>query len=252
MKPVIYVINIDSSVDRLAATTERLASQDIEFTRISAVVGKLLSEEEIHRHYSNELNKKNYYKDLTPAQIGCYLSHREAWKRIAEGEDDWGIVLEDDFNVVGDINLAIDSINKLSVSWQLIKLAAYQGRERKVAFSTPVDNGFNLVIHKKPMSGGAATAITKEAAKQLLKATEKFGRPCDTDLQHFWETQVKVMSLLPYVIEQDMEFESTISAKKVDRKKRVFRRVVQQLNSLVFNTVHVKSQISALKKEMKG
>ena len=252
MKPIIYVINIDASVDRLNATTERLAAQDITFTRISAVVGKELSEEEISRHYSKDLNKRKYYKDLTPAQIGCFLSHREAWKRIAEGEGDWGIVLEDDFNVIGDINLAIETINNLKVSWQLIKLAAYQSRERKVAFSTPVDHRFNLVVHKKPMSGGAATAITKQAAKQLLSATEKFGRPCDTELQHFWETKVKVMSLMPYVIEQDMTFESTISAKKIRRKKRIFGKVIQQSTDLILNSVNVHNQVTELRKDVEN
>jgi glycosyl transferase family 25 len=69
------------------------------------------------------------------------------------------------------------------------------------------------------MSVGAATALTKVAAKKILIASDTFGRPYYTDIQNFWETGVNVLSLMPYPIAQDMTFESTISAKKECRKK---------------------------------
>jgi glycosyl transferase family 25 len=32
-----------------------------------------------------------------PAEIGCYLSHMKAWRRIAEDEAPGGFIFEDDF-----------------------------------------------------------------------------------------------------------------------------------------------------------
>jgi glycosyl transferase, family 25 len=250
MTPPVYLINLKKSPERLAKSTKRLAEQKIDFLRVEGVLGQELTEEEINQHYSKELNVSQYHTPLTKGQIGCYLSHRKAWRFIAEGDADFGIILEDDFILSGSLAAAIECIETLDFPWGLIKLAAYQSRERAIAFQKAISDDFKLVVHAKPMSGGAATALTKEAAKKLLLATNKFGRPCDTDIQHFWETQVSVLSLMPFPVAQDMSFESTISAKKITRKKYFWRRKLQQLKSSYQNDIAVKVQIEQLKSQL--
>lgn len=250
VKPIVYMINLDSSIDRYEKSKRELEQQNISFEKISAILGSALTQDELNEHYSSALNATHYHCALTPAQIGCYLSHRKAWRKIADGNAAFGIVIEDDFNLVGDLGSAIKTIQNLDINWELIKLAAYQSRKRRIAFSHQLKNEFSIVVHKKPMSGGAATAITKGAAQKLLAATEKFGRPVDTDIQHFWEKGVEILSLLPYPIAQDMDFESTISAKKVKRKKHFWKRKLQQLQASITNNAKVKEQINRLKKEL--
>lgn len=250
MNPPVYLINLNTSPERLEKSQKRLAEQNIDFIRVEGVLGNALTDNEIEQHYSKNINKTKYHTALTKGQIGCYFSHRKVWKLIAEGEADFAIILEDDFVLSGDLSKAISSIETLDFSWDLIKLAAYQSRERAIAFQKAISDDFKLVVHAKPMSGGAATALTKEAAKKLLLATNKFGRPCDTDIQHFWETQVSVLSLMPFPVAQDMSFESTISAKKITRKKYFWRRKLQQLKSSYQNDIAVKVQIEQLKSQL--
>lgn len=250
MKTPIYLINLNASPERLAKSKTRLENQNVSFIRVEGVLGRELSKEEIAQHYSDNINTQKYHTTLTKGQIGCYLSHRKAWQLIANGDAEFGIVIEDDFVLPGDLKQAIETVGNLNFEWGLIKLAAYQSRDRKIAFQHPIGNGFNVVVHEKPMSGGAATAITKQAAKKLLDATDKFGRPCDTDIQHFWETGVEVLSLMPYPVAQDMDFESTISAKKEPRKKHFWRRKIQQLAASRKNSIAVKDQIRQLKKQL--
>jgi len=250
MRPPVYLINLKKSPERLAKSKKRLEEQNIGFTRVEGVLGQDLSEGEIKQHYCPALNAKKYHTALTKGQIGCYLSHRKVWQLIAEGDDDYGIILEDDFVLSGNLSKAFESIGNLNLPWELIKLAAYQSRERKIAFEQSLNDEFSIAIHSKAMSGGAATALTKKAAKKLLAATNKFGRPCDSDIQHFWETNVNVLSLMPYPVAQDMNFESTISAKKESRKKHFWRRKLQQFMSSIKNTTEVKKQIDILKKQL--
>ena len=250
MRPPVYLINLKKSPERLAKSKKRLEEQNIGFTRVEGVLGQDLSEDEIKQHYCPALNAKKYHTALTKGQIGCYLSHRKVWQLIAEGDDDFGIIMEDDFVLPGNLPKAIDCIKNIDFSWDLIKLAAYQSRERKVAFEQALNDDFNIIVHAKPMSGGAATALTKVAARKLLAGTNKFGRPCDTDIQNFWETNVNVLSLMPYPVSQDMEFESTISAKKESRKKHFWRRKMQQVNSSIRNATEVKKQIANLKGQL--
>lgn len=250
MNPPVYLINLSTSPERLAKSQSRLAEQNIDFIRVEGVLGKDLSDEEINQHYSEEQNVTKYHTALTKGQIGCYFSHRKVWQLIAEGDADFAIILEDDFILQGDLVKAISCLTKINFSWDLIKLAAYQSRDRSITFEQPLSDDFNIVVHAKPMSGGAATALTKVAAKKLLIASDTFGRPCDTDIQHFWETDVNVLSLMPYPIAQDMTFESTISAKKECRKKYFWRRKIQQLKSSYNNRFAVKAQIENLKNKL--
>jgi len=248
MQIPVYLINLSTSPERLEKSNKRLTEQNIEYTRVEGVLGKALSQQEVDLHYSKAVNSAKYHTPLTLGQIGCYYSHRKVWQLIAEGDAPFGVIMEDDFHLTGDLQKAIDTIKSLSIEWDLIKLAAYQSRERKIAYSQPINAVFNLVVHSKAMSGGAATALTKEAAKRLLAATDKFGRPCDSDIQHMWETGVDVLSLMPYPVSQDMDFESTISAKKEPRKKYFWKRKLQQLKASIANKKAVKGQISRLQR----
>ena len=100
------------------------------------------------------------------------------------------------------------------------------------------------------MSGGAAAAITKSAAQRLLEATDKFGRPVDSDIQHFWEKNIKVLSLMPYPVAQDMDFTSTISVQSSKTKKYFWRRKWQQLKTSLKNKEETQSQIEKFKQSL--
>lgn len=246
-RPKIYVINLDECKDRLKNCEERLNKQNLTLNRVPAILGDELTEQEKHLNYSQSLNSATYHYELSNGEIGCYLSHRKAWQNIATGDEPYGIVMEDDIEIIGDLNLAIDSVNHLAVDWQVIKLSAYKNRKRPVAHSCNVGNGFELAVHKKPMTGCAATAISKEAAFKLLKYSESFGRPVDVDIQHFWEREIFVYSLLPYPVAQDMSYQSTITSRKVKQKGRFWTRKRQQFETYFLNKKGVNSQISDLK-----
>lgn len=248
--PKIYVINLDQCTDRLRNCSERLSQQGLSFERISACKGDALTLNQKYEHYCKFENLAKYYRPLTSGEIGCYLSHREAWKRIAEGEAPYGIVLEDDIVVKEDMRLAINAIDNLRADWQLIKLAPYKNRTRKIVYKCSVANNFDLVIHDKPMSGCAASAITKVAAKRLLEQTSRFGRPVDVEIQHFWETHVDVYSLLPYPLAQDMAYESTITARKRKKESSFWRRKQQQVVACFINKREVAKQIVHAKSTM--
>ncbi|AMJ76587.1 glycosyltransferase family 25 protein [Alteromonas stellipolaris] len=245
--PKVYVINLEQYKERLNNCINRLNKQNLALERIPAVLGGELTELEKSANYSRTLNRTAYHYELSNGEIGCYLSHRKAWEKIAKGDEPYGIVLEDDIELIGDLNLAINTINNLSIDWQVIKLAAYQNRKRKIAHSCNIGNGFELVVHIKPMTGCAATAITKDAAIKLLKYSESFGRPVDVDIQHFWEREIYVYSLLPYPVAQDMSYQSTISGRKVKQEGHFWHRKCQQFKNYFVNKKAVNSQILELK-----
>jgi glycosyl transferase family 25 len=251
-QPPIFLINLDQSTERLQKSAARLKEQEVEFERISGVYGKALSDIDLIKNYQPLLNKVKFYRPLGKGEIGCYMSHRKAWQAIVDGKHPYAIVMEDDFRLVGDLHEVFDTIENLDFDWQLIKLAAYENRTRPIAFSHSLNDKFDLVVHKKAMTGCCAQAISYQGAKALLEATEYFARPVDTDIQHIWETKVPVYSLLPYYIEQDLEFESDIGAAsgKKKLKKRFWQRKWLQFKEKLANRKATKKIIEELKAKL--
>lgn len=234
--PPIFLINLERSPQRLANSVMQFNKHELSFTKINAIDGATLSQAQINKHYCETLNKKNYHYPLSRGQIGCYLSHRKAWQAIVDQKLDYALIFEDDFSLTSDIHAAINRINNLEMQWQLIKLCAYKGRKRRIAYQKTLDDGYSLVVHKKLMSGCCATAISYQGAKQLLAATEKFGRPIDCDLQHIWETGVCGYSLMPFPVIQSTEQESDIHVRSEKQvKKAFFKRKYQQLIANINN-----------------
>ena len=70
-----YVINLDRSKERWQRINEHLQSMGIESERIRAVNGAALPDEEIARYCTPDLNQKQFFMSLKPAEIGCFMSH---------------------------------------------------------------------------------------------------------------------------------------------------------------------------------
>ena len=226
----VFLINLAGSTERFEKSNVQLSRFDIEFERVCAVNGAKLKNEEIARHYSPEQNKAKYYKSLTVGEIGCYLSHRKVWEEIVENEIPSAIILEDDFLITEELTNAISDIESIQSSWDYIKLAGYKKRKRKSYIIEKLKH-FSLVEFKKIPAGTCAQAVSLNGAKKLLETTDKFGRPIDIDLQHWWERKVHIQGLSPFPFEPNENEESDIgrlSNRKEVRRHRL-RRVKQQL-----------------------
>ncbi|KID55798.1 hypothetical protein JF50_15685 [Pseudoalteromonas luteoviolacea] len=236
-QPPIFLINLDKSTDRLDAVTQRLAPFDIKFERISAVLGSKVDQTTRDRFYSVEKNSSDYHKPLSPGEIGCYMSHLKVLQHIVDNEIPWAIILEDDFEVVGNLNEAISALSEIDFEWDMIKLAEYGDRTRPTAYEFKLNATFNLKIQKKVSAGTCAQAVTLDGAKKILQSSIPFGRPVDTDYQHWWEKNIEILTLSPCPLKQDLDFDSTIGnmSKGLSFKTAFWRRKIQQLKYKALN-----------------
>lgn len=105
----IYLINLERNKDRLEAFIEQYVMSDLnskKFNRLNAVDGKKLNIQEYvsPRAYIEikETEKTGYrikHYQLTRGAIGCYLSHMLAYEAIANGENEYGLIFEDDVTI---------------------------------------------------------------------------------------------------------------------------------------------------------
>lgn len=88
-----YLINLDRSVDRLSKMQSQFDSINISFTRVSGVDGKLLTAEQLAQ-ITDAVQR--WEIPLPASEIGCFLSHRKCIELIANGDDEYAAIFEDD------------------------------------------------------------------------------------------------------------------------------------------------------------
>ncbi|HAZ95553.1 MAG TPA: glycosyl transferase family 25 [Porticoccaceae bacterium] len=216
----IFVVNLDKSTQRLAEISKRLEQLDLPFTRVSAVYGASLTDDELNRHYNSALNKRVYRRPLAAAEIGCYLSHRNIWQTIVDDNLSMALILEDDAELGAQLPAALSAIENLGRPWDVIKL--YEPQIKKpLARSIPLNQDFSLCQYKKIPSTSTGYVVSLAGASKLLGAREMFGRPVDDDVQFYWEYSGEVYGVKPYpIFIADSSLESTIGPDGQTRSRK--------------------------------
>src|SRR6478735_3051134 len=92
-----YVINLPQSPERRRNISEQLQVAGVSYEFVDAVDGRRIAPAERTR-LVDESTVARYPHWLTPGQIGCSLSHLQAYKRFlaSGGSDEVALILEDD------------------------------------------------------------------------------------------------------------------------------------------------------------
>lgn len=104
----IFVISLLNSKERRNSIQEQFARLGLEFEYVDAVAGKLLSEEEIRQACDPEAIS-TAPRWLSKGVIGCALSHRIAYQKVAQNHE-CALVLQDDAILPDDISGLLESI----------------------------------------------------------------------------------------------------------------------------------------------
>ncbi len=106
----------------------------VEFERIAAVDGAALPPSVVEDFRQNRAATKP--DGWLPGEIGCFLSHFEAWRRIAAHDAPWGAVFEDDIRVSPDLTSLLASADWIPPDADIVRLEAY--RSMRLAGGRPI------------------------------------------------------------------------------------------------------------------
>jgi len=216
MTPLIYVINLDRDVERMASIRANLDALGLPFERLSAVMGKDVPEWEKLvdlRAYAwrNRLDKPR------AGEVGCYLSHLKAMETFLRTDAPWCVILEDDVEV---LPACVDVLRALSEKddWDLVKLFNFHSgmpvKKRDLV------GGHRLVAHLTRTTSSAAYVVNRRAAESLLKSMRPISEQVDHALDRPWETGLRTRGIrpMPVVLAPVAGTSSTIGYQ--DRPKR--------------------------------
>jgi len=172
-----YVINLDRSKDRLEHITRIFGEQGLVFERIAAVDGRLLSEEELGRLTA----KSTWQPKLTASEVGCFLSHRKCLRQIAEGNEPWVAVFEDDVILSSSIKILLQEDSWIPQNTDIVKLDT-----NKTICTLSRRKIINIARKKYYLSrllsahyGTGCYIISRQCAKKLLDLIQAIKAPID-------------------------------------------------------------------------
>lgn len=217
----VHVINLKEAIERRKSIVSQLEKLGLRYEIFDAVRGSSLSEKELNAKVDMQEVAK-YPNWLTPNMLGCSLSHLGVYRRIAESDTDWHLVLEDDVELDPNIVHFIETFEQTGNKFQghIVLLYGVKLSGNIILDKESLFEEGGRTIHKvKPNQHVGSTGayfIHKATARKMFENNPLVKVAPDT--WHFFRDQGSIQQLncvYPFLSRPAL-FESTIGY--VDKK----------------------------------
>ncbi len=241
--PKAFILHLERATSRAATVQSLRASMGLESEVLAAVDGARLSPQEVDQAYARRRFRPIYPFPLTRTEVGVFLSHRSAWRRIVDDALDFAFIFEDDAEIDPSQFAALVEFATLErPTWDYVLMPAQPIRNGVVVASR---GGLTLVRPDAPPLRAIAQIVSRTAAERLLQRTLPFDRPIDTLMQMTWVTGQPVLIASPSPI-RDVSREtggSTVQRKSMgilDRLRHEAMRPIYRAQVLARYRRHVR------------
>jgi glycosyl transferase, family 25 len=219
--PKAFILHLERAISRRPNVQALTASLPIESEVVAAVDGARLTRQELDQVYARRRFEPRYPFALTATEVGAFLSHRVAWRRIVDAALDFAFIFEDDAQIdPGAFTALIEFITAERSAWDYVLLPA-----QPIRGGTAIARRGTLTLMRPdaPPLRAIAQIVSLNAAKRLLDRTLLFDRPVDTLLQMTWVTGQPVLVASPSPV-RDVSREtggSTVQRKSMGLAERI-------------------------------
>ncbi|PIT93325.1 MAG: hypothetical protein COU06_00405 [Candidatus Harrisonbacteria bacterium CG10_big_fil_rev_8_21_14_0_10_38_8] len=113
-----FVINLDKDKERMRFMDKQLTTLGIKYERIPGVYGKTYTP--TIQEYNIRLVKEKNLRLLPPGDLGCALSHQQAYKKLLREELEYVLILEDDVELPSNFKDIIEKVTKNNKNWEYL------------------------------------------------------------------------------------------------------------------------------------
>jgi glycosyl transferase, family 25 len=191
----ILVISLKRSLDRRKQVEKEMQKISLPWSFLDAVDGSALVETPVE-YKPRKVELLQGYA-LTPNEIGCYLSHKEAWKYCVR-EKVPTLILEDDFVLSPNFEEVLKTILESDRDWNFLRLQGLY----EVPYETLLEkSGVSFVRNKGDAVGATAYLLKPNIARQLIKNSADIYEPVDHFLEHHQKHGLEFLAIRPYPID---------------------------------------------------
>jgi glycosyl transferase family 25 len=191
----VLVISLHRSLDRRAKVAQELQKTSLSWTFLDAVDGSALQTPPPEYKALKVKCLQGY--ELTPNEIGCYLSHKEAWKYCVE-KNIPTLIFEDDFVLTPEFEHVVSVLLSSPNSWSFIRL---QGLYEVSYQDISVIDGIHLVKNIGDAVGATAYLLKPEIARVLIHQSADIYEPVDHFLEHQKKHGLEFLAVRPYPVD---------------------------------------------------
>jgi glycosyl transferase, family 25 len=227
--PKALILHLERANSRAANVHALKACLPIACDVIAAVDGALLTPQEVDQAYTPRRFQPRYPFALTRTEIGVFLSHRAAWRRIVDDALDFAFIFEDDAEIDPSAFAALLAfITAERSAWDYVLLPA-----QPILNGTEIARrgGLALLRPDTPPLRAIAQIVSLNAARGLLERTLPFDRPIDTLMQMTWVTGQPVLVASPSPV-RDVSREtggSTVQRKSMGLAERLRHEILRPI-----------------------
>lgn len=191
----ILVISLTRSLDRRSQVEQEMQKISLPWSFLDAVDGSTLAVPPVE-YKPNKVKRLQGYA-LTPNEIGCYLSHKEAWKHCV-AKNTPTLILEDDFVLSSDFERVLSTLlNEIRI-WSFVRFQGLYEVSFKKVFE---QSGLALVKNQGDAVGATAYLLKPQVAAQLIKHSADIYEPVDHFLEHHQKHGLEFLAIRPYPVD---------------------------------------------------
>ena len=191
----IFVISLQRSLDRRKQVEQEMQKISLPWSFLDAIDGSVLPTNPVEYKPGKVKRLQGYA--LTPNEIGCYLSHKKAWRRCVL-ENVPTLILEDDFILSPNFERVLNVIFEAKHSWNFLRLQGLYEVPYKILFEK---SGLTFVKNEGDAVGATAYLLKPEIAKQLIEHSSDIYEPVDHYLEHHQKHGLEFLAIRPYPID---------------------------------------------------
>jgi glycosyl transferase family 25 len=217
----ILVISLERALNRRESVETQLNQTGLEWSYIDAVDGR------------NPMDLSNYDRarrlsvsgrEMVAGQIGCFLSHRLAWRKVIQ-TNRTTLILEDDFSLRCDLGSILQIAADNAPAFDILRLhGVFPTRFKAIGLL----GDRRLVKHFKDPRGTTAYILHPYTAERLLSRSSRFYLHVDDFFANTWLHRLSIRSLMPYPIGV-ISCTSLINEKKLS-KLSMYRRIAKEFH----------------------
>jgi glycosyl transferase family 25 len=198
-----YVINLASSPERLAHMRHVLGGIGVAFERFDAI-----NLERSKQHPAlGDIPPLRVRRPWAPGELACLLSHYEVWKLIAEADEPFGAVFEDDLHVDPRLAAVITDPAVLPTDADIVKLETVRQSVWVSRLEKPGPAGVTFAELETLHEGAGAYILSRQTAALLVRSIAGFDLPADDVLFGHEDTvcsRLRRYQVLPALAVQDI------------------------------------------------
>lgn len=218
----LLVISLERSLVRREQVRRELSKTKLNWNFINAIDGSKFLDFPIE-YNQNKVSRLLGYS-LSKNEIGCFLSHKQAWKSCVESNK-ITIVLEDDICISNFFENGLDELYRNQNYWGLIRLQALNESEYSLVKKL---NLIEIIKNKSDPVGATAYIVKPEVAKRLINSSDEIYEPVDHYLEHVEKHGVEMLATLPYLV-RNSGVSTTIGDRPMRNSVRGFKKIKRSI-----------------------